>query len=327
MDLHSYATALATHLPGTWAVEHHQDLDPDTADIIALLAIGPTIEFADFRVAAVLTSPNRPIGLLVTENPHSTAHAFTIRSIAPAGASSYANHAGGEKLELPGLGDPAAAAAEIERVLLPRHDQLLADDRLAVLEDALRGAQQAVDHWDAISDGLSDEQGWPLDDQLYGDGVVRRDADALRHIEHVLEHALPHADALLQDGWAAQAALPPGPAADRASWQLGELQTAFVSAAEILHRWKGILARTATVDGYKEALEERNAEAWHDVHTWLIHGPALTALLRSTAEPGGAIRSAAAQARSLRRVAGGPPGQAEPGPGPTSVKQAPEQRR
>ncbi|MFJ7244493.1 hypothetical protein ACIQWA_07550 [Kitasatospora sp. NPDC098652] len=326
MNLNSYSTALAAKLPGTWRVEHHQNPDPDRADLISLLVLRPTPQFADFQNAAVLHNLARPIGLLVTEEQHPTRPGYTIRSIALTEGNSYMEHVNeGEALELhvPGDREPASAAADIARDLLPRHDQIRARQRLTVLERALGQAQAAVDHWDSISDSLSDEQGWPLDEKLYGDGVVRRDAAALRHLQDVL----PYAEALLRDGRTAQANLSPGPTADRAGWMLGELENAFTSARGILHQWNDTLTRTTTVDGYNEAIEERNAETWHDAYTWLSHGPALTALLRSAAEPGGAIRSAAAQARSPRRVAGGPPGQAEPSPGPTSVKQAPEQRR
>ncbi|MGK4581702.1 hypothetical protein [Kitasatospora sp. HPMI-4] len=328
MDLRSYTAALTAHLPGrwgTWEVDH-QDLarDPDWAYTFSLFVLGPVPPVADLGDAAVLTDPTRPISLLVTRGRQSTEPAFTIRSIALADAGSYIEHAGdGAQLELAVPADPSTAATDIAKHLLPRHDRLVADHRLTVMEGALQGAQLAVDHWDSISDGLSDEQGWPLDDQLYGDGVVRRDAFALAHLQQVL----PHVDGLLQNGRTAQASLPPGPAADRANWQLGELEGAFAGVGEILHRWQDILTRTTTVDGYKEALEERNAEAWHDVHTWLSHGPALAALLRDAAEPDGSARRAAAQARSPRQTSGDPAGHAEPPPSATAAKRGAEQRR
>ncbi|MFE2109759.1 hypothetical protein ACFXAF_28385 [Kitasatospora sp. NPDC059463] len=326
MNLNSYSTALATHLPGTWRAEHHQGLDEDMADIISLLVLRPTLQLADFHYAVVLHSLARPIGLLVTEEQLPTGPGYRIRSMAVTNGNSYMEHVNdGEVLELhvPAEAEPARAAADIARTLLPRHDQILANQRLTVLEEALGQAQAAVDHWDSISDSLSDEEGWPLDDQLYGDGVVRRDAEALRHLERVL----PDASAFLRDGRAAQANLPPGPAADRADWMLGELENAFTSANGIVHRWNGILTRATTVDGYNEALEERNSEAWHDVHTWLSHGPAFTELLRVAASTGGADRRAAAQARSPRRTAGDPAEQAEPRPSTTPAKRGPEQRR
>jgi hypothetical protein len=324
VDLHSYAAALAEHLPGTWEADHHKDVHPDMADLVSLLVLRPGQVFGAIREATILINPARPISLLVTETLHPAGLGYAIRSITFADGSCYAKHLDdGEVPELLALGDPSAAAADITRVLLPRHDQLLAGHRLTMLEGALRGAQQAVDHWDSISDSLCDEQGWPLDDQLYGDGVVRRDAAALRHLQDVL----PHADALLRDGRAARAGLPPGPAADVANWHLVALTNAFASAAEILHRWDDTLMKTTTANGYNEALEERNAEAWHATHIWLSHGPALTALLRGAAEPGGATRHAAAQERSPRQATASPAMPAEPRPSTTIAKRGPEQRR
>ncbi|MEV0530800.1 hypothetical protein [Kitasatospora sp. NPDC050463] len=303
MDLPSYATALAARLPGTWAAEHHLDLDADMADIVSLLALGP-IQFADFRNASVLIDPARPIGLLATEDQHTTGLGYTIRSVALTDGHAYTRQAVvGDQLQLAVPADPETAAADIERTLLPSHDRLLARHRLAVLEEALRGAQLALDHWDSISDGLCDEDGWPLDEQLYGDGKVRRDADALAHLQRVL----PHADALLQDGHAAHQLLLPGREADQAGYYLRALAATFAAANRILDEWNATLRRYTRADGtpiepaHTTAVEERNAEMWSDIDTWLSNGPALAALLHGAAastEP--AARTAAAQARSPR---------------------------
>ncbi|WP_043467770.1 hypothetical protein [Kitasatospora sp. MBT66] len=303
MDLPSYATALAARLPGTWTAEHHLDLDADMADIVSMLALGP-IRYADFRNASVLTDPARPIGLLVTEDQHTTGLGYTIRSIALTGGHAYTQQAvADDQLQLAVPADPEPAAADIERTLLSCHDRLMARHRLAVLEEALQGAQLALDHWDSISDGLCDEDGWPLDEQLYGDGKVRRGADALAHLQRVL----PHADALLQDGHAAHQLLPLGQEADRAGYYLRTLAVTFVGANRILGEWNAILRRHTRADGtpiesgHTAAVEERNAEMWSNIDTWLSTGPALAALLHgaaASAEP--PARAAAAEARSPR---------------------------
>ncbi|WP_404868436.1 hypothetical protein ACI1MP_10225 [Kitasatospora griseola] len=272
-------------------------------DIVSLLALGP-IRFADFRNASVLTSPDRPIGLLVVEEQHNSGHSYTIRSTAMTDGNSYTQHVvGGEQLELSVPADPATAAADIEHTLLPLHDRLQARHRLAVLEEALHGAQQALDHWDSISDGLCDEEGWPLDEQLYEDGKVRRDAAALAHLQRVL----PHADALLQDGRAAHRRLPPGREADHAGYYLRTLASAFEDANRILDEWKPTLQRHSRPDGapiepgHTAAVEERNAELWSTIDTWRETGPALAALLRGAAVSTAlASRTAAAEARSPR---------------------------
>ncbi|MFE2726288.1 hypothetical protein [Kitasatospora sp. NPDC059327] len=308
MDLPSYATALAARLPGTWTAEHHQHLDADMADIVSMLALGP-IRLADFRNASVLTDPARPIGLLVTEEQPATGYGYSIRSIALTDGHSYTQQAlAAEQLDLALPADPETAAAGIERTLLPLHDRLQARHRLAVLEEALQGAQLALDHWDSISDGLCDDDGWPLDEQLYDDGKVRRDATALAHLQRVL----PHADALLRDGRAAHQLLPPGPEADRSGYYLRTLAGTFEGANRTLDEWKPALQRHSRADGTPiepgrtAAVEERNAEMWSDVGTWLSAGPVLAALLRGAAvpaEPAG--RTAAAEARSPRLPAAG----------------------
>ncbi|MGV9266593.1 hypothetical protein ACWDRR_18265 [Kitasatospora sp. NPDC003701] len=302
MDLPSYATALAAHLPGTWTAEHHQHLDADMADIVSMLALGP-LQPADFRNASVLTEPARPIGLLVTEEQHATGHGYAIRSIALTDGHAYTRQAvAGEQLELALPTDPETAAADIERTLLPCHDRLQARHRLAVLEEALHGAQLALDHWDSISDGLCGDDGWPLDEQLYDDGKVRRDTSTLAHLQRVL----PHAEALLQDGFAAHRLLPPGEEADRTGYHLRTLAGAFEGANRILDEWKTTLHRHTRADGtpiepgHATAVEERNADTWSDIHTWLITGPALAALLYEADATPPAARTAAAEARSPR---------------------------
>ncbi|MFD0279819.1 hypothetical protein ACFVHB_38825 [Kitasatospora sp. NPDC127111] len=303
MDLPSYATALAARLPGTWTAEHHQHLDADMADIVSMLALGP-LRAADFRSASVLTDPARPIGLLVTEEQLAIGHGYAIRSIALAdGHSCTQQVVAGEQLELALPADPATAAADIERTLLPLHDRLQARHRLAVLEEALQSAQRALDHWDSISDGLCDDDGWPLDEQIYGDGKVRRDATALAHLQRVLLHA----DALLQDGHAAHRLLPPGQEADRTGYFLRTLAGTFEGANRILDEWKPALQRHSRADGtpiepgHTAAVEERNAEMWSNIDIWLNAGPVLAALLRGAAVSTESVgRTAAAEARSPR---------------------------
>ncbi|MGW2397122.1 hypothetical protein ACWCYY_11270 [Kitasatospora sp. NPDC001664] len=302
MDLPSYATALAARLPGTWTAEHHQHLDQDMADILSMLALGP-IRAADFRNASVLTNPARPIGLLVTQEQHATRHGYAIRSIALTDGHSYTRQTvAGEQLQLVAPADPQTAAADIERTLLPCHDQLLARHRLAVLEEALQGAQLALDHWDSISDGLCDDNGWPLDEQLYDDGKVRRDAEALAHLQRVL----PHAEALLRDGRAAHRRLPPGDEANRSGYHLRTLADAVAGVTRMLDESKGALRHHSRADGtpiepgHTAAVEERNADTWSDIHTWLTTGPALAALLHEAAATPPAGRTAAAEARSPR---------------------------
>lgn len=285
------------------------------ADIVSMLTLGP-VRAADFRSASVLTDPARPIGLLVTqEQPAAGPAYYVIRSLALTDGHAYTRQAAADdRLHLAVPATPETAAEGIERTLLPCHDRLLARHRLAVLEEALQGAQWAADHWDLISDRLCDDDGWPLDEQLYSDGKVRRDADTLAHLQRVL----PHADALLRDGRAAQRHLPPGDKTDRIGYQLRTLADSFASATRTLDEWTPTLSRHIRTDGapiepgHTTAVEERNAELWSDIDTWLTTGPALAALLHGEVGPAApAGRTAAAEARSPSLRAAGPPRAAE----------------
>lgn len=59
---------------------------------------------------------------------------------------------------------------------------------LPALASAAAGINEACDAWDAVSDSLCDADGWPLDDKVYGDGKVKRDAEVWKHAEVFLDH-------------------------------------------------------------------------------------------------------------------------------------------
>ncbi|NED88039.1 hypothetical protein G3I76_49160, partial [Streptomyces sp. SID11233] len=56
------------------------------------------------------------------------------------------------------------------------------------LAAAAESITRASDAWDAVSDSLCDEDGWPLDETRYADRKVRRDAEAWAGVETFLAH-------------------------------------------------------------------------------------------------------------------------------------------
>ncbi|WTL37243.1 hypothetical protein OG244_02580 [Streptomyces brevispora] len=68
------------------------------------------------------------------------------------------------------------------------NDPLAWRRHLPALASAAAGINEAPDTWAAVSDSLCDADGWPLDDKVYGDGKVKRDAEAWMHAEVFLDH-------------------------------------------------------------------------------------------------------------------------------------------
>lgn len=85
--------------------------------------------------------------------------------------------------------DPVRAAEDVRSRLLPRYDRAVWRLRLAVATRACIGIEKALTDWDAVSDSLADEQGFPLDDTAYGNRAALRDAEAWTHVETLLTSA------------------------------------------------------------------------------------------------------------------------------------------
>ncbi|WP_239475406.1 hypothetical protein [Streptomyces sp. CS131] len=149
---------------------------------------------------------------------------------------------------------------------------------LPALALAAAGINEACDAWDAVSDSLCDADGWPLDDKVYGDGKVKRDAEAWKHAEVFLDHG-PEVLA----GVRAAADGPDyveGPISDDLR-QIRGIDTILFRAEELRHEWDGVMA---LMDGsqprvlhlYQERAEEhRNTEGWHYSYELDSKGPAL----------------------------------------------------
>ncbi|MGV9266727.1 hypothetical protein ACWDRR_18945 [Kitasatospora sp. NPDC003701] len=305
MDLHDLAEDLAARLPGAWTTEHHAPSAPEQAAALADRLCGPFIPHRNLDRAAVLSEPGRPLGLLATE--------YSTRSGRFAKIDTIAVSLGNLELDFyqdtPVLGttaplsgsttspfERARTAHFITRRLLPIHENLLDLARSDLLERSLRAAHLATDQWDAVSDSLCDDQGFPLDDRAYSAGLVRRDAVVFAHLAEVL----PHSEALLLAARTRLAA----PVDDRTRWSVKEFGQSLGDAAQILADWQAgqpnrVDAKGAPIEpGFTDALQQRNEEAWHPAHQWLTHGPAVLRLLRAPADGSGDQRAASATARS-----------------------------
>jgi hypothetical protein len=84
--------------------------------------------------------------------------------------------------------DPLLAAIAIRQRLLPARARALWAARSTALRRAVAGIEDAEDRWDAVSDSLCDQDGWPLDDEVYGRRKALRDLDAWSSAQLYLEH-------------------------------------------------------------------------------------------------------------------------------------------
>lgn len=149
---------------------------------------------------------------------------------------------------------------------------------LPALASAAAGINEASDAWDAVSDSLCDADGWPLDDKVYGDGKVKRDAEAWKHAEVFLDLG-PEVLA----GVRAAADGPDyveGPISDDLR-RLRGIDTTLLRAEELRHEWDGVMAlmdgsQPSVLHLYQERAEEhRNSEGWHYAHELSHQGAAL----------------------------------------------------
>lgn len=157
-------------------------------------------------------------------------------------------------------------------------DSLAWRRHLPALASAAAGINEACDAWDAVSDSLCDADGWPLDDKVYGDGKVKRDAEAWKHAEVFLDHG---PEVLV--GVRAAADGPDyveGPISDDLR-RIRGIDTILFRADELRHEWADVMAlmdgsQPSVLHLYQErAGERRNTEGWHYSHELGSKGPAL----------------------------------------------------
>ena len=205
---------------------------------------------------------------------------------------------------------------------------------LPALTSAAAGINEACDAWDAVSDSLCDTDGWPLDDKAYGDGKVKRDAEAWKHAEVFLDHG-PEVLA----GVRAAANGPDyveGPISDDLR-RIRGIDTILFRAEELRHEWADVMAlmdgsQPSVLHLYQERAEEhRNTEGWHYAHELSYQGPALVrvgeylAHRADTEQPAQTERARVALTRSTHNAPAGSP--ASPQLPPASQPPAPGRSR
>ncbi|MGW9715370.1 hypothetical protein ACWGUJ_30335 [Streptomyces albidoflavus] len=205
---------------------------------------------------------------------------------------------------------------------------------LPALTLAVSGINEACDAWDAVSDSLCDADGRPLDNKVYGDRKVKRDAEAWKHAEVFLDHG-PEVLA----GVRAAADGPDyveGPISHDLR-RIRGLDNILFRAEEMRHKWDSVMA---LIDGsqpsvlhlYRERAEEhRNTHGWRYSHELGFKGTALVrvgeypAHRADTERPAQTERARVALTRSTHDAPAGSP--ASPQAPPASQPSAPGRSR
>ncbi|MCX5278444.1 hypothetical protein [Streptomyces virginiae] len=152
-----------------------------------------------------------------------------------------------------------------------RHQHLL--DQLALY---LREAEQILAAWDTYSDKHTGPDGWPHDEGAYGFRQAQRDADTWRSFNRVRSGA----DDLVATAEAQLQRLPERSVHHRWVWQIGALRTAQERIGSLQSEWLALRATLPPsvrpgVEEYDGPLAGRNAEAWHYLDEWSLHGQAV----------------------------------------------------
>ncbi|MCG6496946.1 hypothetical protein [Kitasatospora sp. A2-31] len=168
---------------------------------------------------------------------------------------------------------------------------------IAVVEDAVRGIQRAMDDWDGVNDSFCDDSGAIVDSEGWGTRIVERDLAAYQHFTQILAygaaflfHIRPATEAPAQ--------------ADLLKHGRRELFGAYASAHATI-RDNSHLHRSLS-------REETAAEVWHEMTVWASHAPTMIRAYRQAAS----ARALAAHPTATRATAGPPP--VAPSPRPAS---------
>ncbi|WP_260640505.1 hypothetical protein [Streptomyces angustmyceticus] len=150
--------------------------------------------------------------------------------------------------------------------------------RLPALASAAAGIERASDAWNAVSDSLCDRDGWPIDDEGYADGRVKRDAEAWKHVEVFLSHG-PEVLAGVR-ATASGADYVEGPVSEDLR-RLRGIDSTLERAGQLRHEWDQIMAlMDASLPGSRKIYESRaerirNADGWRYADELSFQGPAL----------------------------------------------------
>lgn len=334
-ELRTFATALAGRLPGDWSVQAHTltDHPSNLADQVWDLGIlqGALSVYA-VQEAAVLTSPDGT-RLVAVHRPR-THDQVLVGALRPTSIpAELMDLHGGDAVPLAIAVDaaPVRASAEVRRRFLPRYQQAAWDVRVRALRAAADGITEASAAWDAVSDSLCDEHGWPLDDLAYEAGKIARDALAWQHVETFLALG---PDLLVNVRRMAQPAdYVTGPLSDNLRAVSG-IDITLARAAHVREEWEQVVAlMDAIMPGLTptdaaEAEIARNEDGWSYATELTRNGRALADAAEKLTSRVGATRSAddarapAAPARSrpANRAAMPAPTAPQPPPAPSTPR-------
>ncbi|WP_413252927.1 hypothetical protein [Streptomyces brevispora] len=157
-------------------------------------------------------------------------------------------------------------------------DQLAWRQHIPALASAALGINQASDAWDAVSDSFCDQDGWPIDEEGYADGKVKRDAEAWNHVEVFLAHG-PEVLAGVRAA-ANGTDYVEGPITEDLR-RLRGIDTSLTRAAQLQNEWDQVIAlMDASLPGSRKLYEDRareirNSEGWYYADELASQGPAL----------------------------------------------------
>ncbi|WP_433855456.1 hypothetical protein [Streptomyces kronopolitis] len=208
-------------------------------------------------------------------------------------------------------------------------DHLAWRRHVPALASAAAGISRASDPWDAFSDSFCDRNGWPIDEESYPDGKVKRDAEAWQHVEVFLVHG-PEVLAGVR-ATANGADYVEGPISEDLR-RLRGIDTTLERAGQLRHEWDQIMAlMDASLPGSRKIYESRaerirNADGWRYADELSFQGPALVRAADYLAgradsdQPSQTERARVALARSAAGNRGALPASrsAPPAPAPTA---------
>ncbi|MGW2658348.1 hypothetical protein ACWC1D_32445 [Streptomyces sp. NPDC001478] len=287
--LTEFAEAITSRFPG-WECEIRtlEDRDELRGQLWDQIVLDHLLRTQDVPEVALLTGPSHTRFVAVPV-PRAGAPVQIVlgalRPPDPTGALDLSNRTAPAAIVVPN--NPVAAAATVNDVLLPHYEDALLRLRIQTLQTAAEGIVQALAAWDAASDTLCDSDGWPLDDAVYADGKVARDAKAWRNVEIFLAHG-PQVLAYVRTA-ARGSDYVEGPVSDGLR-RLRGIETTLDHAGKIHTEWDEVMAlMDDSLPGSRElyknnAMEIRNSEGWHYAEELTRQGPALTRTARHLAD-------------------------------------------
>ncbi|MGY4968340.1 hypothetical protein ACWGCC_03795 [Streptomyces nigrescens] len=299
------AERIAYKLPGAWAVRVDVYCVPvwqtDLLDWLWSKGELPEVLAGEqLQYGAVLTDGTTE--LLLADRPGHPGD-YLAGTLLPGGfdrshtGTAYAPHS----VRLPASASLAAHVLTTE--LLPHHHYAAHRLRTDQVAAALDAGQQALDAWDAVSDSLADEQGFPLDDDVYGRRVQQRDAEVWEQFQIYLDHGAALLDTT-------EAHLAKQHHVDR---QLMVMRGLLQRGHDDVALWRQEFARVRKAPEpqrdtlYAQVVAERNADAWDAMVTWLEQGPDLIPLARSVPTPAPALGPAPRNCGPAPSAAAAPP--------------------